>query len=124
MTTTRNPGMRMRVLLMVLLGTIAVAGVIAWPGPEPAEDTVFLDPNRPGEDQTLEVQPILMRGKITAASWRSRATPLEVDVRPQDTERDETGSDIRRERYRASLEETVEPISGLGVYVAPVESRD
>jgi len=130
MSKHQPPGAR-RVLLLVLLGVAAIAGVIAWPGS--GDDT---DSARPGaalasgSDQTLEVKTVLLRGSIAKASWRKRAA---VDEDLMDRHDPSFGPDPfwedardvqRRERYAKTLEDTVAPIDGLGVYVAPAGSGE
>jgi len=130
MSNHRPPGAR-RVLLLVGLGAAAIAGVIAWPGsgdgPDSAGPAVT---QAPGADRTLEVKTVLLRGSIARASWRERAA---VDEDPMvrhdpsfgaDPFREDARDVQRRERYARTLEDTVAPIDGLGVYVAPVGSGE
>ncbi len=74
------------------------------------------------EAEPLEIAPLVPHGRITEASWATSArTP---DDEPDSALDLVTEHDRDREqevRANASLEETVRPIEGLGVYIAPAE---
>ena len=129
MSKHQLPGGR-RVLLLALLGIAAVAGVIAWPGGSSEADAAAPASKAPATETTFEIKPVLMRGTIASASWRdgpADATRVE-DEQDSSARRNPLWEDARaterREKYERSIEDTVAPLEGLGVYVAPAESRE
>jgi len=74
------------------------------------------------EVEPLEIAPLVPHGRITEASWAtSERTPEDDPDSALDLVTDHDKDREREERANASLEETVRPIEGLGVYIAPAE---
>jgi len=75
-----------------------------------------------------EAKPLIMRGSIVEASWRGndRAAPEpEVDPNAEKEDQWDLFGDKKAERDRRAkdLQEAIDGVDGLGVYVAP-ESDD
>ena len=84
------------------------------------------------DEEVLEVQPLIPRGRIVAASWREggtqapRADAAVVDSSVLDGAKldpfGESGEMARKKKE--SLRRTIDRIHGLGVYVAPADDDD
>ena len=84
------------------------------------------------DDEVLEVQPLIPKGRIVAASWREGGTQapradaeIVNDSLLDGAKLDPFGEESEMARKkRESLRRTIDQIHGLGVYVAPADKND
>lgn len=117
---------RGRAVLLALLVIAGVAGAIHFVGgsgdaPAPRE---YVD------DDVVEVAPLVPASRMTGASWRSakqvrQDRAAEDEDAPGESVLDQVqwGDDDVSRAYDKSVEDTVRDIDGLGVYVAPAETK-
>ena len=114
---TRERGSPVRTVLLALLvvgAAIAAIGMIQHQKHADEEAQIKQDA------QPVEVTPLMIKGNITEASWRRPDEP-ETPETPEQEEREEIdwhGDSAKKKRFEASLETTMKPLNGLGVFVA------
>lgn len=129
-----EPEKKSRFWLPALLVVVATAGAVILIGGGDSEGDPSTAATEPVQDEVLEIQPMVPRGKLMDASWRTEkgATP---DPQPEEDEfsaffkgeenLDPFGDEARgRKRADEALKETVRDIQGLGVYVAPEPAEE
>jgi hypothetical protein len=125
MARRSEPTQKSRFWLPALLVVVATVGAVSWIG---GGETATEPPaaSEPEQDDVLEIQPLIPKGKLVDASWH---TGESATLDPEEDEfaaffqgeenLDPFGDEARhRERADAALKETVRDIQGLGVYVA------
>ena len=92
---------------------------------------------QPADKEVVEVSPLIPRGKIAAASWRSGTAPAKEAASAAGAEEEEStfslldqwegssfGDKDEERKRKKGIEKVVENIHGLGVYVEPAEGDD
>ena len=118
----------LRTVLLVLLVVAASVGAIVMVEGRKSQDEE--DAARKEREEPIQVDPLLLTGNITNASWRGReetgsdeGTEEAFDWSAHD--RDDFGGDTAKsERFDATLEETVKPLDGLGIFVGKAEEDE
>lgn len=124
----------MRPWLLAILIVAATVGAMLQLAPTESSAAGPVDAATSAAD-VVEVAPLIPRGRFAEASWRGddmQATSVEPE--PDSYEgyfRGESSLDVfgeeaeRRRRHDEKLRETVQPIEGLGLYVAqPDKDRE
>ena len=110
------------VLLALLVVTAAIASIIMIEHKKTAENEAQIRKDA----QPVEVKPLMIKGNITEASWRQQE-PDEVETpepKARDDDFDWHGDSAKKKRFEASLETTMKPINGLGVFVSKTDDED
>ena len=111
---TRKGGLPVRTVLLALL---VVGAAIASIGMIQHKKRTDEDAQVKQDAQPIEVTPLVIKGDITEASWRQPGEP-EASEQQGREETDWHVDSAQEERFDASLETTMKPINGLGVFVS------
>jgi len=118
-----------RALLLAMLVVVGTGGAIFVMGRGESDEAAPQKVEEAPEQEALEVTPLLTPGAIKTASWREEGEEeapegSNLTVGREESLLDRLGDeDDMDSRFEKSLETTVEPINGLGVYVAPAEKK-
>ncbi len=116
-----------RAALLALLVVAGIAGAIHFAGGSKDEPA----PKEYVDDDVVEVAPLVPASRMSGVSWRS-SEQVREDREAEDEaavggesvlDQVQWGEDDASRAYDKSVEETVREIDGLGVYVAPAESK-
>lgn len=126
---TRDGGSPVRtVLLAFLVIAAAVAAIVMIERKKTADADAKI---KQEEAQPLDATPLMIKGNITKASWRDKdgfeAAEEEKEQEDEfdwDATKAFNGDAAKRERFEGSLETTMKPIQGLGVFVSKSASDD
>jgi len=126
------------VWLLAMLVVVVTGGLIFLMGNGDSKAATEGSQNtaQPADREDVEVSPLIPRGNIASASWRSNA-PADAEAAPAAKEEDRPyslldgfegggfGDDAEEKRKRMEgIEKVVDNIHGLGVYVEPAGEDD
>jgi len=116
---------RTRTVLLALLVISAVAGGVHFASGSEEKPVAreYVD------DDVVEVAPVVPASRMTGASWHSAEQVREDRAAEEETagesilDQVEWSEDDDDRAYDKSVEETVREIDGLGIYVAPADTK-
>ena len=110
-------------LLLAAFIVAATAGGMVWMAQ--SDDDADAQPTEQAAEEVIELEPMVPRARIAAASWRSGQTETGEEPGKDgasligSVEWENLGSDPEaRDKYNSSLEEAMKKVQGLGVVVA------
>ena len=116
--------------LLASLVVAATVGAMIWMGRNDDAKRTTEQANE-ADQEVLEVQPLIPKGKIASASWHKKNAAVEEEDTEtgksmlDDMEDMDVFNDSERKNKAAeSLRKTIDRIHGLGVYVAPAEAEE
>ena len=104
-------------------------GTMVWIGSDDGDKAAAPQTNQ-ADEEVLEVQPLVPKGKIASASWREKnaaagdTEDLGTGESMLDDNMDPFADPEKSSKAEESLKKTIDRIHGLGVYVAPAEDDD
>ena len=115
--------------LLASLVVAATVGAMIWMGRNDDAKRTTEQANE-ADQEVLEVQPLIPKGKIASASWHKNAAVEEEDTDTGKSMLDDMDDmdpfkdNERKTKAAESLRKTIDRIHGLGVYVAPAEAEE